>query len=94
MSGHTPGPWMLSRGAQADAFAVEAASRTVAHVKHAPESGANADLIAAAPDLLAALLDVETVMARAIYPKPDAPPEHPWSVLQRVRGAIAKADGR
>lgn len=44
--------------------------------------------------LLAALIDAEKVMAKNIYPKPDAGPEHQWSVLERVRAAISKAEGK
>lgn len=38
--------------------------------------------------LQALLAEVEAVMAKNIYPKPDVGPEHPWSVLQRVRAAL------
>ena len=88
---HTPGPWMLSRGAQGDAFAVEGPTRTVAHVKLAREAEANAYLLAAAPDLLEALKLAEDYM-------------HLWmehntgstelNDLERIEAAIAKAEGR
>ena len=60
MTTHTPGPWRIGRGAQADPFAIEAEARTVAHVKHAgrDQTEANARLIAAAPEMLDALYDL------------------------------------
>jgi hypothetical protein len=54
--GHTPGDWRVSRGAGGDPFSIEASTRTIAAIKTVrDESEANARLIAAAPDLLAAL---------------------------------------
>lgn len=43
-------------------------------------------------ELEAALRDCERVMARAIYPKPDAGHDHPWSVLSRARVVLAKSN--
>lgn len=34
------------------------------------------------------------VMERHIWPKPDVGPDHPYSVLQALQTAIAKAEGR
>lgn len=55
MNKHTPGPWRVSRGAQADPFSIESETRTIAHVKsafrHLGETEANARLIAAAPEM-------------------------------------------
>lgn len=50
----------------------------------------------AATAMLAALKAGEAVMAANVYPKPDVEdqPNHPWSVLQRMRTAIAQAEGR
>jgi hypothetical protein len=52
-----------------------------------PESAANARLIAAAPELLAALRDAARFL---VYPGNVVHPE----VLPKVRAAIAKAEGR
>jgi hypothetical protein len=60
-SAYTPGPWRVSRGAQADAFAIEAATKTVAHVKVLREARANAALIAASPALLAVALKIVVI---------------------------------
>ncbi len=57
MSKHTPGPWIVSRGANVKPFSVEAATSTIADIYRAKGHGtceANARLIAAAPELLAA----------------------------------------
>jgi len=81
VSGHTPGPWAVTP----DSF-VMAGSRPsigVARViTHAKEFVANARLIAAAPNLLEALREVEH----------HADDECGFMVL--VRAAIAKAEGR
>ena len=63
MSAHTPGPWKaydsFQKGHASAAFYIRpiGSSRCVAHVKHSTiqPMKANARLIAAAPDLLAAL---------------------------------------
>lgn len=39
-------------------------------------------------DLRQALEECVAVMRTHIYPKPDAPPEHPWNVLQRAEAAL------
>ena len=53
---------------------------------------ANAALIAAAPELLAALEELEELAAPNIYPQPDKP-NSAWAKLKRARAAIAKAKG-
>ena len=61
MTKHTPGPWIVSRGANCDPFSIEAEEFTVAHVKQVNRrenkhhTKGNARLIASAPDLLEAL---------------------------------------
>ena len=62
MSGHTPGEWVVDEFYEdAGCYRIRAADENICHV-HAfvphgstPEADANARLIAAAPDLLAAL---------------------------------------
>lgn len=39
-------------------------------------------------DLEAALKDCVRAMSLSIYPKPDAGPDHPWSVLKRAKQAL------
>jgi hypothetical protein len=102
MSGHTPGPWIAEEDETVDSdgtqfesafpWLIEAGTCTVAGVSGiGGEAAANARLIAAAPDLLAAL--------RAIA-DPKAPDNlgEPLSRLilaqEIARRAIAKADGR
>ena len=51
---HTPGPWTIQE--QADGhLGIYQTHALVATIRHKPEESANARLIAAAPDLLAAL---------------------------------------
>lgn len=91
MSGHTPGPWDVSRvgyetyvrqGIFSDG------DTSIAHVYQAFGClEANAALIAAAPDLLAAATDVFEVMADTGY----------YNLFKKqldaLRAAIAKAEG-
>lgn len=59
---HTPGPWRVSLNTATGAFAIEDDNRIAVicsradWIHRASESAANARLIAAAPDLLAALM--------------------------------------
>ena len=81
---HTPGPWECP-GTDGDEWAIchrdrTRKRRTIAHVYYE----ANARLIAAAPDLLAAL--------RRYVQYEDE--KHPFSVRQAARTALAKAEGR
>jgi len=88
---HTPGPW-ITRGPrrvdQGDDYAIVAGGEIIAEAfgrtsqNNFPPSAANARLIAAAPDLLAALKEVVALSDR----KHDA-----WDA---ARAAIAKAEGR
>lgn len=54
MSGHTPEPWTARKHTDTAGWTVSAGS-SVASVRPRPEAEANAHLIAAAPELLAAL---------------------------------------
>lgn len=86
---HTPGPWEISKLATPDyapEFAIYAGpGPKVAIVTHG-NSEANAKLIAAAPDLLAALQDL---MTPAIERNPNL-----WHEARtKARAAIAKATG-
>ena len=69
MSKHTAGPWHLSKTVRQPAF-VMAGSLCVCEIAHpgdfispSPDAKANARLIAAAPDLLAALEEVTRCLA-------------------------------
>jgi hypothetical protein len=66
----TPGPWKLSRGAQADAYAIEGEAWTIAHVKFVrTETEANAELLAHSrqdiPKLIAALRETQAQRDRS-----------------------------
>ena len=92
MSAHTPGPWELDEGDDGDNFTIRADGEFVTRLtksrytddRRDPEAYANAALIAAAPDLLAALRAVTT----AAYPDEIA------EGLRLARTAIDKVEGR
>jgi len=92
MSEHTPGPWNYQATAGHHDFLVyrELTGRDVALVRDFDEG--NAQLIAAAPDLLAALSHLHHVIITA----PDAETlagRLNSAVLDNARAAIAKAGG-
>ena len=94
---HTPGPWKINGSlitSQA-AMALTVASAYPPKVGNAPrdmdERDANARLIAAAPDMRAALGRVVLVLGeRSILHKDD----EVWAMYSEVVAAIAKAEGR
>ncbi|OAT32028.1 hypothetical protein M975_1920 [Buttiauxella brennerae ATCC 51605] len=58
----------------------------------AAEAAANARLIAAAPDLLAALIDMVSIVKKNTYPTPDKP-DSVWGRMEVAESAISKATG-
>lgn len=99
---HTPGPWrsQVTRGEYAQVFAGNE-SQPVAEIATShgdtfgPRERANAHLIAAAPDLLAALRAIAESSGRYDDPEHDADPiEHALVMRDIALGAIAKAEGR
>jgi hypothetical protein len=111
---HTPGPWSVPHYASGHGVCtcgyVFAYDLTVAEVyrggrtrdEPAPdEAKANAHMIAAAPDMLAALLKLaeaaEAYMkyhADKFYSECEAQPTGLWPFIRTARAAIAKAEGR
>lgn len=102
---HTQGPWVFARANERD-FHVRPTGRamlqrtigyrpiaTVKHDKRLPESEAyaNAALIAAAPELLAALQEVTMVLDALLNVRGNEPDQD--SISGRARAAIAKATG-
>jgi len=97
---HTPGPWRASEGWPSDVWHVDMPGRnysvgvsradsdedmTVAEVQ------ANAHLIAAAPEMLQALREIEEECARRLRKGKD---QGDLDTLRVCRTAIAKAEGR
>lgn len=91
---HTPGPWvrfdyrvftMKNNGEHIDKAIAWTASNAQ---NRTPEAMANAQLISAAPDLLAALRRAANVMEMT-----EALPTGALDVVRAVRAAIAKAEG-
>lgn len=91
MSEHTPGPWKLHRTSnRQEIWDKDAVVIAVVPIYHAIPRGskANAHLIAAAPDLLAALKEM---VGAAQYFSSDG---HEGYALQCALDALDKADGR
>jgi hypothetical protein len=95
--GHTPGPWTLHGWADND-YEINAALDTVCNVPgfdddtvDADRAEANARLIAAAPELLAALREIADECNRRLRKGEDSGDR---LTLQLCKAAIAKAEGR
>ena len=93
MSEHTPGPW-ASVPCQADHGATTAiqdvASDILARVPAGPRAVANAQLIAAAPDLLAHLEELTRLISNYLSGRLVA---WPASALPHAHNMLAKARG-
>ncbi|MED5113388.1 hypothetical protein UJK07_15640 [Pseudomonas aeruginosa] len=93
MSKHTPGPWQFSAGADygdernyADVTAING-DLIIARVNNLiPAGAANGELVAAAPELLEALQDLDAL--RGPFPPSDEAVEAEW---RKASAAIAKA---
>lgn len=93
MTKHTPGPWILRSAGELlneiphpfDFVEVSKQRYITTEGKSEREANANARLIAAAPDMLSALLDVLDFW--------DDPNMSMSELKERVRDAIAKAQG-
>jgi hypothetical protein len=87
IAAHTPGPWKIDAGNWIwgpDGFPIAACDQGAFDHNRAGECCANADLIAAAPELLAALQAVADYWAGG-----DAPAD----IDAQIRAAIARAGG-
>lgn len=84
---HTPGPWTVFRDEFGNHVVEVATHRAIAiEGRSAAEVGANAALVAAAPDLLAAL---EWAMARVQHPDDSESADH--AAYHAAQEAISKA---
>ncbi len=84
---HTPGPWMLLKGSSWHIWpdvGVQNQHNLIADVRFSPEGDANARLIAAAPDLLAAL-------NRLLATDEDHETVEDWAA---AKAAVEKAEGK
>lgn len=92
---HTAGPWSVDYEGPAHLSIEDRAGRVLAFCNLQSEDGdedeANARLIAAAPDLLAALREVEMLSE---HPDASRGNSKVHFVLHRARAAIAKTEGR
>lgn len=91
MTNHTPGPWVIGKQDH-DVMTVDTANGTAICDVYVDSDDrrppANANLIAAAPDLLAALETLERMVSKMRYTLDDDDP-----ALEPARAAIAKAKG-
>jgi len=101
---HTPGPWVAELG---EAYNVRAPhGGIVAQIHHlkgrygmegrvdAQEGAANAQLIAAAPDLISALQSILAIVECGATDDPDEVAADFWAIAKTAKAAIAKAEGR
>lgn len=100
MSGHTPGPWSYTRNPENTRWIIDAgeAHAIACTAGYGPDSEDNARLIASAPELLEALAECQSILARLTGPDCDKE-----SVMQawaacvdaeaKARAAITKATG-
>lgn len=86
---HTPGPWEVCIRYEPNDWPVYAIN---GQMESHEEEQANARLIAAAPDLLAALKHAEKFCPCGA--RPESPHTHPHVIGCPVGAAIAKAEGR
>jgi len=101
MSKHTPGPWSIHWGSSGNrCLEIHHEKTIVAHATDysidGAERSANARLIAAAPELLAALEDSERIISFALNNGMIMGRQHKHdaeSHLDGIRAAIAKARG-
>jgi hypothetical protein len=84
VSAHTPGPWSVFKAATENGeFSINATGPYIAEtIGGIAEEEANANLIAAAPDLLEALQSVVNAWEE---------PDLGWEAAEKVHAAIAKA---
>ena len=95
---HTPGPWRAYKDASLRHTIGTAAGRICDMwgrdpAFHSDEDAANARLIASAPDLLAALVEVTGDIEAYCDDHNSARPTDVTVVLPKLRAAIAKATG-
>lgn len=88
-SKHTPGPWMWQPGARSNLVHIEVEATRDPICSLPKARMADATLIAAAPELLAALRDM--VGQHDLNPERLLSAMHLWDA---ARAAIAKAEGR
>ena len=95
MSTHTPGPWFTTDNKRAPLFISEAHGEDIATVHDRGTAGtdvANARLIAAAPDLLAALRDLLAYCDNTVpYFRTNSAEA---AIAAQADAAIAKAEGK
>lgn len=93
---HTPGPWSVY---ERNPLCIESPHGNIGLVNLARASEADARLIAAAPDLLAALKEMGDWIAAGLQASDEAWPDarclqHTEEIAARAHAAVDKAEGR
>lgn len=96
--GHTKGPWYANTSGNQPLIYTEETGKAIAvcYDVNWDETKANANLIAAAPELLAtckcALADLEGIMPKF---EPSGDRQHPaWATIRELQTAINESEGR
>jgi len=97
-TGHTPGPWAIDAAPAGSRITIQAGTLTVCEVGWpCRESEADARLIAAAPELLAALRQAYTALEKSVHFETSLPfwrkGGDGYAAAMDARAAIAKAEG-
>jgi len=91
---HTPGPWAHRNGR---IFAADRESLTIAHVARSADgdySPANGDRIAAAPDLLEALIEIRAYLSKCPPHAEDITGAKWGRVMDLSGAALNRAEGK
>lgn len=93
MNKHTPGPWIWANGFKG-LYGAGKDNEVLDHAEYegmwlGPNAKANASLIAAAPDLLEACKEAIKELEDCL-----SAPSYDWDFYEKLRRAIAKAEGR
>ncbi|MFN3858152.1 MAG: hypothetical protein ACK4RV_10400 [Caulobacter sp.] len=96
MAAHTPGPWEVAGNCVRTRYRMGDPDNNGTMVADVgvfpPEREANARLIAAAPELLAALRQTTDLLATA-NKSTDRPSSYVWEIVGQARAALSKATG-
>jgi len=96
MTKHTPGPWVVSRGAQNHPYSIEGPAQTIALVvmqKTTEKTTGNAHVLAAAPELLEALKKVYTQLGEDLIDNKMLTVASTRKLQLFLGKAISKAEG-
>lgn len=93
---HTPAPWQFVAGDGENRAEIQTDNKAICSMWRCmgEDDDANARLIAAAPELLAALKAQKCMACKVALSVPDPMPDMPCPECAPARAAIAKAEGK